>query len=608
MVASSSDGNFALHKISLRFVDARVEQAFVESRREQIVRNMRVTCLVSAFVCLVGILGIIALGDPLNKFGNFYVGVVMFVFCVIFAIVLRPGLSKRCGTAFVEWGAFTIITIVLLITFLMQPWYLAKLAGLTPQARGHSLLLSLDAIITVVHLYIPIRWCVMIFIEVICLLLYLIPSLLFGSPAAPGGWIIDTCFFFILVVLASIGKRSQEHDARASFSGVIKERTLRCQAEFNLRKIESQKKSKSSTSTVNSESAFEQLGMTGDLVRDVQAVVALGKQERWILMREGVDMTGSELVGQGGFGTVVTARLHGTPVVMKIPLQSMGAWAGKDACNLKVLGNEIRLLRRLRHPNIVLFHGAIFIEPNDMSGATEWQLGLVVEYVDGLVLGRPITRATLRVCDFVNVAIGVCRGLRYMHALDPSIIHGDLNPNNIMVVPYQPSARAKIIDFGLSHVLGKGNGYKGGTKGWMPPERITDPRMTPTKSMDVFGLGSILYYMEVGRPAMDTDLDLRDVLRCDSHMQLPWPVETRTIFQSAARDAAHACLSIQPEGRVESLLPLQEHLEATQSVDTSMSNDGGSVSSPPQQLTGSDVALPSSSVTAAAPSKLSIRL
>merc|ERR1719329_889089 len=104
--------------------------------------------------------------------------------------------------------------------------------------------------------------------------------------------------------------------------------------------------------------------------------------------------------------------------------------------------------------------------------------------------------------------------------------------------------------------------------------------MTPTKSMDVFGLGSILYYMEFGRPAMDTDLDSADVLHCGSHARLPWPLESRTIFQGAARDAAHACLSIQPEGRLESLAPLQEHLEATQSLETSTSHDGLCSSSP----------------------------
>eukprot|EP00927_Polykrikos_kofoidii_P016280 TRINITY_DN17340_c0_g1_i1.p1 TRINITY_DN17340_c0_g1~~TRINITY_DN17340_c0_g1_i1.p1 ORF type:complete len:207 (-),score=21.92 TRINITY_DN17340_c0_g1_i1:46-618(-) len=155
-----------------------------------------------------------------------------------------------------------------------------------------------------------------------------------------------------------------------------------------------------------------------------------------------------------------------------------------------------------------------------------------------------------------------------------------------------PIAQAKIIDFGLSCVVGNDSRSKGGTKNWKAPELVIHPRMAPAKSLDVFALGCILYYMEVGRPAMDIDTMSDSLLLSENHEQLPWPENVRVIFGSAVRDAARLCLSIQPEDRPESLSLLQQLLEASQSIGNSMVEVGLVTSAPAQAKIRSDVALP----------------
>jgi len=112
-------------------------------------------------------------------------------------------------------------------------------------------------------------------------------------------------------------------------------------------------------------------------------------------------------------------------------------------------------LRRLRHPNIVHFHGVVFwTAAGDDSSfeistcstvdsqATHMQLGLVLERVAGVELG-----IFAKDCDTPSlmtfIAIDLCRALRYLHHQNPPVVHGDLKPQNILssavAQPQKPS-------------------------------------------------------------------------------------------------------------------------------------------------------------------------
>merc|ERR1711862_566944 len=86
----------------------------------------------------------------------------------------------------------------------------------------------------------------------------------------------------------------------------------------------------------------------------------------------------------------------------------------------------------------------------------------------------------------------VCRALWHLHTLDPIVVHGDLKPSNIQIETLGPrpaslAFQSKVLDFGLSRVLGKTTRCLGGSKNWMAPEVIKASRdLQPDTAADVF--------------------------------------------------------------------------------------------------------------------------
>ena len=79
------------------------------------------------------------------------------------------------------------------------------------------------------------------------------------------------------------------------------------------------------------------------------------------------------------------------------------------------------------------------------------QIGIVLELVDGRVLRECLATMTSNMGLSISLDIG--RALEYLHARGPPIVHGGLNPNNIMIQQVQGKVRAKIIDFGLARMV-----------------------------------------------------------------------------------------------------------------------------------------------------------
>jgi serine/threonine protein kinase len=80
----------------------------------------------------------------------------------------------------------------------------------------------------------------------------------------------------------------------------------------------------------------------------------------------------------------------------------------------------------------------------------------------------------------------VTQGVRFLHAAKPTVIHGDLKAQNILV---DSRLRAKVADFGLSQKKKLG---ASGTPYWMAPELLRGETSNTTQS-DVYAFGIILY-------------------------------------------------------------------------------------------------------------------
>ncbi|KAK7284919.1 hypothetical protein RJT34_19673 [Clitoria ternatea] len=201
---------------------------------------------------------------------------------------------------------------------------------------------------------------------------------------------------------------------------------------------------------------------------------------------EDLDIPWSELVlkeriGSGSFGTVHHADWNGSEVAVKILMEQ--DFKGE---RFKEFLREVAIMKRLRHPNIVLFMGAVTEPPN---------LSIVTEYLSRgslyRLLHKPGAREMLDERRRINMAYDVAKGMNYLHKRNPPIVHRDLKSPNLLV---DKKYTVKVADFGLSRL--KANTFlssksAAGTPEWMAPEVLRD-ELSNEKS-DIYSFGVILW-------------------------------------------------------------------------------------------------------------------
>lgn len=172
------------------------------------------------------------------------------------------------------------------------------------------------------------------------------------------------------------------------------------------------------------------------------------------------------------------------------------------------LRREGRILRRLRHPNIV----RVFSE-----GAHDDLPFLIMEYLEGpsifdLISKRPDRR--LDVADAVRTAIHIGAGLYHAHR--NGFLHLDLKPANLLLRGNVPV----LVDFDAARPtrLDRRPRRPLGTGPYMAPEQVR--RQPPTAACDVYGLAAVLYEMLTGRWPFE-DVYLEPALREGDEKEFP---------------------------------------------------------------------------------------
>ncbi|CAD6337126.1 unnamed protein product [Miscanthus lutarioriparius] len=191
------------------------------------------------------------------------------------------------------------------------------------------------------------------------------------------------------------------------------------------------------------------------------------------------ELTLGERVGLGCFGEVYRGEWHGTEVAVKKFLQQD---ISTDA--LEEFRTEVGIMRRLRHPNVVLFMGAVTRVPH---------LSIVTEFLPRGSLFRLIHRPNNQLDEKrrLRMALDVARGMNYLHNCTPVVVHRDLKSPNLLV---DKNWVVKVCDFGLSrmkHSTFLSSRSTAGTAEWMAPEVL---RNEPSdEKCDVFSYGVILW-------------------------------------------------------------------------------------------------------------------
>eukprot|EP00268_Persea_americana_P046749 TRINITY_DN4829_c0_g1_i8.p1 TRINITY_DN4829_c0_g1~~TRINITY_DN4829_c0_g1_i8.p1 ORF type:complete len:1087 (-),score=268.39 TRINITY_DN4829_c0_g1_i8:727-3636(-) len=209
----------------------------------------------------------------------------------------------------------------------------------------------------------------------------------------------------------------------------------------------------------------------------VRSDPALDDVAEWEIPWE--EITLGERIGLGSYGEVHRGDWHGTEVAVK---KFLDQDISGDA--LEEFKSEVRIIKRLRHPNVVLFMGAVTRVPN---------LSLVTEFLPRGSLYRLIHRPNNQLDERkrLKMALDVARGMNYLHNCTPIIVHRDLKSPNLLV---DRNWVVKVCDFGLSRM--KHNTFlssrsTAGTAEWMAPEVL---RNEPSdEKCDVYSFGIILW-------------------------------------------------------------------------------------------------------------------
>jgi serine/threonine protein kinase len=207
---------------------------------------------------------------------------------------------------------------------------------------------------------------------------------------------------------------------------------------------------------------------------------------RWRILR---------FLGQGGMAVVHEAVDIATGE--RVALKVLPAHAWDDADALASLRDELLVARRVSHHNVCRVH-EVYLEPSAGSGEPAF---LTMEFLEGETLAARLQReGRLDEDTTLGIARQLAAGLQAAHQV--CVVHRDLKPGNVMLVPDGDGVRAVITDFGVAWAGARSmsSGDRAdrivGSPAYMSPEQVEGGRISPAS--DIFAFGVLLYELVTG--------------------------------------------------------------------------------------------------------------
>ena len=211
-------------------------------------------------------------------------------------------------------------------------------------------------------------------------------------------------------------------------------------------------------------------------------------------------------LGQGGYGCVYKGQLQdGCFVAVKVLKESKG--------NGEEFINEVASISRTSHVNIVTLKGFC---SEGSKRALIYELMPNGSLEKFIYKGNPSnSNHQLGWETLYNIAIGIARGLEYLHrGCNAQILHFDIKPHNILL---DENFYPKISDFGLAKICPREKSIISmvgarGTTGYIAPEVFSRTFGGISHKSDVYSYGMMVLEMVGGRKNIDVTVDFSSQL------------------------------------------------------------------------------------------------
>lgn len=144
------------------------------------------------------------------------------------------------------------------------------------------------------------------------------------------------------------------------------------------------------------------------------------------------------------------------------------------------LANEYRILSLLSHNGVPKVYEYGTVSNMDY---------IVMEHIDGNNLSNILKDNKYVWTDYVDIIVGLCHILVYMHSCSVPVFHCDIKPENIIV---SRTGRIVLIDYGTA-VSGNEESFKTqyGTLSYAAPEQFDNNAVIDERT-DIFSVGILL--------------------------------------------------------------------------------------------------------------------
>ena len=203
----------------------------------------------------------------------------------------------------------------------------------------------------------------------------------------------------------------------------------------------------------------------------------------------------SHLLGRGGMGEVWAAVGPHGPVAIKVLLERVAR------------RKEVRLRFEREAITVSRVSSRYVCKLLDRGFTNDGSMFLVFELLDGESLAERLTReAFLAFDELAPLMTDVLQGIADAHSA--GVLHRDLKPGNIFIVPDGPREIAKILDFGMSKIIKDTHAgdepsltaFNGtvGTFAHMAPEQVRGAARVDERA-DIYGMASVAFRALAGR-------------------------------------------------------------------------------------------------------------